>query len=325
MKKEDLFSAIGEVDEQLLARTEINGLSAVIAKKRPTVPHIFQPQRRLPRSWISAAGLLLAVSILIATLLVGGKYGFQLPPLDPLPSGDQQGFIPNNGSQSGGINSGLMNPTVTTEPTPPVTTEPTPPVTTEEPTPVHPDPNREKKDILSIPGAMLVENPVFVDTQTIYERMDFSSVPEDIIASARKQFLAIAEMENLKCYVIPRTGYVWYLVTFDLRIITPLTNIGDKEVLENCIMGWRTQGEHQGNICGIHSERASNMESFSGVYIACEAQKMDFLIDGLKAFNDGTRYNAGDYADYYVSWRYDYDEDSYDCHGVDILFEDIRK
>ena len=131
MKKEDLFSAIGEVDEQLLARTEINGLSAVMARKQPTVPHIFHPQGRLPRSWISAAGLLLAVSILIATLLVGGKYGFQLPPLDPLPSGDQQGFIPNNGSQSGGINSGLLNPTATTEPTPPVTTEepdPDPPI-----------------------------------------------------------------------------------------------------------------------------------------------------------------------------------------------------
>ena len=78
MKYEELSRALEFLDEDLLleadaARTVIRGGG----KRRRWKQFIKQP-----RSWISAACILLSVSLLAVTLLLGSMHGFYLGPLD---------------------------------------------------------------------------------------------------------------------------------------------------------------------------------------------------------------------------------------------------
>ena len=86
MKKEDLFEALeGASDAYLESAAE-----AMMAKA-DTVQTVIRgggKHRRWkqflkqPRSWISAACILLSVSLLAVTLLLGSMHGFYLGPLD---------------------------------------------------------------------------------------------------------------------------------------------------------------------------------------------------------------------------------------------------
>ncbi len=86
MKKEDLFEALeGASDAYLESAAE-----AMMAKAdtvQTVIPGGGKHRRwtqflKQPRSWISAACILLSVSLLAVTLLLGSMYGFHLGPLD---------------------------------------------------------------------------------------------------------------------------------------------------------------------------------------------------------------------------------------------------
>lgn len=206
----------------------------------------------------------------------------------------------------------------TAKPKPPTTTEPTPPVTTEEPTPVRPDPNREKKDILSIPGAMLVENPVFVASGQD-PKYDLAS-PSDFIQSLRQYgFAALGEIENLTCYLVEEERKVWYIFTFDLKITEGITNIEGTDTI-HCITTcyyWGTKSET--NECPLMKKTLDIVTNSNGLYVFSAAS------EAIEDEINGVYYNWGDYADYYIGGWYACTGDTFNFYGKEIRLDDIRR
>ncbi|MBQ8432851.1 MAG: hypothetical protein IJX28_08220 [Clostridia bacterium] len=206
----------------------------------------------------------------------------------------------------------------TARPNPPATTEPTPPVTTEEPSPEHPDPNREKKDILSIPGAMLVENPTFVASGQ--DPMVQYVTKEEYIQSLRRSFfVALGEIENLTCYLVEEERKVWYIFTFDLKITEGITNIEGTDTI-HCITTCHYRGtKSETNECPLMKVTLDIVTNPNGLYVFRAASK------AFENEINGIDYNWGDYADYYLEVRYDVSENGFYFVGEKINFEDIWK
>ncbi|MBQ8432307.1 MAG: hypothetical protein IJX28_05430 [Clostridia bacterium] len=92
MKHEELSRALEFLDEDLL-------LEADAARTATVVRGIHRPHwkqfLKQPRNWISAACILLSVSLLAVTLLLGSMHGFYLGPLE-IPNGETGEKKPSN-------------------------------------------------------------------------------------------------------------------------------------------------------------------------------------------------------------------------------------
>ncbi len=104
MKYEELSRALEFLDEDLLLEADAARTVAgvgVIKRNR------WMQLIKQPRSWISAACILLSVSLLAVTLLLGSMHGFYLGPLEGVESGETENMqgvkspVPNSVWSSG--------------------------------------------------------------------------------------------------------------------------------------------------------------------------------------------------------------------------------
>lgn len=176
--------------------------------------------------------------------------------------------------------------------------------------------NGDKKWISDIPGAVYIENPEYFDGED--KRPAAPPLREDTIEFLKKSLVVIGDVENVKSFYIKEGNYTWYITTFDLKISMDVHGAFETDTLK-CVTSFKYLYDGTPSIrCGLSDIGKEIIEDPSGAFVV-----KDVLDDSWHW--SGVYYNVSDYADYYVTRRYNYSTKGVlDRRGKLMTFDEIK-
>jgi len=176
--------------------------------------------------------------------------------------------------------------------------------------------NGDKKWISDIPGAVYIENPEYFDGEN---RKYAALSREGVAAHLKHSLVVIGDVENIKSfYIIDDELYIWYITTFDIKISMEVNGEFETDTLK-CVTSFRRlYNGSSASKCGLCDVGKEIVDNPTGAFVV-----KDVLDDSWHWHN--VYYNVSDYADYYVTWRYNYSSKGVlDPYGKPITFDEIK-
>lgn len=176
--------------------------------------------------------------------------------------------------------------------------------------------NGDKKWISDIPGAVYIENPEYFDGEN---KMDAPPPLREVtIEFLKKSLVVIGDVENVKSFYITEGFYTWCITTFDIKISMDVHGTFETDTLK-CVTSFMYMYDGKPAIkCGLSDIGMEIIENPSGAFVV-----KDVLDDSWHW--SGVYYNVSDYADYYVTRRYNYSTKGVlDRCGKLMTFDEIK-
>ena len=176
--------------------------------------------------------------------------------------------------------------------------------------------NGDKKWISDIPGAVYIENPEYFDAEN--KKPAPPPLREDTIEFLKKSLVVIGDVENVKSFYIKEENHIWCITTFDIKISMDVHGAFETDTLK-CVTSFKYLYDGTPSIrCGLSDIGKEIIEDPSGAFVVKN------VLDDSWHWH-GVYYNVSDYADYYVTWRFNYfSKGIIDRNGDRITFDEIK-
>lgn len=178
--------------------------------------------------------------------------------------------------------------------------------------------NGDKKWISDIPGAVYIENPEYF----VAENKNPAPPPlRDVtVKFLQNSLVVIGDVENIKSFYIKEGDYyIWYITTFDIKISMDVHGAFETDTLK-CVTSFKYLYDGTSAIkCGLPNVAKEIIDNPSGAFVVKKASQNNGWSLG------GVFHSACDYADYYVTYRYDYSSKGiFDSYGELMTFDEIN-
>ncbi|MDD6800865.1 MAG: hypothetical protein PUE85_10695 [Firmicutes bacterium] len=171
-----------------------------------------------------------------------------------------------------------------------------------------------KIDILSLPGAQLMQSPPDVlqgISGDIYPADQFVSILKE-----RTNLIVYGTVQNLKTVKVDELGaYSWYVSTFEIHVIDEIRD-GNGEQIITIVSAARYYNDMPEYICGL-SSNFDLAESSTGLFILRENTDETWRIAGADL-------HVADFGDYRADTQFECNGESFNYFGELIDLDELR-